>query len=242
MVKKIYRLQMLLIALLYTLFFSCVTPQPIIQLYPLAESTRFYQGAEYIESSANKITAAVSFSAYRESMLIFDVEIINNSKKSMLIEPVSFYYFPLDVDPRGLDPKQNDNLYGGITAIDPEQMILNIRNNISKEKADYANYQTVDAVSGVLGIIGSFAASNAKEQEEMDQMREEDEDDSRDRELEHNQRINSLNQQIDFWEKYSIRKTTLDPGKSAAYVELHIPAGKDEFKFLFSQQIIRPGY
>jgi len=103
-----------------------------------------------------------------------------------------------------------------------------------------------------IGAAGSLASDSEKERREYEKMQEDAERDSRERENEHMLRMQKYNEQTAYYEKETLRKTTVLPGQTVRgkvhipanvkvkLIVLNIPLENLQFDFLFGQIIDRP--
>ncbi|HKK09443.1 MAG TPA: hypothetical protein VJ939_01340, partial [Bacteroidales bacterium] len=141
-----------------------------------------------------------------EDHLVFDVEVINESDKEILVSPEAFYY-------------RCKNQYGTSLgqhgyAINPEEKLLQIDKQISAQNAREANQAvlsvlttTADAANMIASLDEDRETRNrAMENAAVNQFHREDM-----RRKTHSRAV-SLREKREYWSFNVLRKTTLNPG------------------------------
>ena len=196
--------------LVITFFTACVMPQPVSRLVPLEENNKWWYGRQIIELPENDgVTMDLIFQKSTPQYLILDVSIQNRSDQTVLVDPLQFYMVPLERDTlRSVAPP--------IVALNPEIVLLNLDRSESREIAEAQNSAYLEILSLTLDLASDISSIGEDEDSEVRaQELEEREIRREDYEVEQvnrDYRLGSLDEQRDYWENASIRKTSLDPG------------------------------
>ncbi len=223
------------------ILFSCVSPQPVYRLYPTTDEGEWRNGKQYISLFKDEIKISAAIVEYSTMKFTSNIEISNQSKRKILIEPSQFYYIKNLKDKTKATPDQ-------IYAIDPEKRVKEIDLEISKKNADFKSEQQADAAVGCLSAGGNIAGliSGASNDELIDI--EEHKSEMERKEAKHNQTINKLNEEKRFFLDKALGKTTLLPSssingyivfpftKEEGYINLLFIIDRTKFEFNFLQK------
>ncbi|MBO0359596.1 hypothetical protein J0X19_16675 [Hymenobacter sp. BT186] len=119
----------------------------------------------------DSVEVRLSFVRYDATELVFEVEIGNDSKRPVLIEPTSFFYAPIDttVAPRpGAQP-----MLPRIAAIDPETRLKNLAANLETEATKAEKVSWFEIATTVTQVAESVASIKKKETDAQIAEREE---------------------------------------------------------------------
>ncbi|WP_430971874.1 hypothetical protein [Sunxiuqinia rutila] len=228
------------IAFIALIFFqSCSTPQAIIKLQPEREEVKWLFGQSFVVDSLYGIIYEVGFNRTINDQYWFDFHITNRSNMPILIDPVNFAYM-------AYDSLLNVKTPNPVQAIDPEEELLAIDQELSSNKARAKNHlgisilaAGVDIATGVAtlsddnphndylrtdmyGAVQAGAVENAIETDNLNVLREE-------------------------WASSTIRRTTLESnysmhGKvffkalpSASFIKLLLPVDDQQIEMTFKQ-------
>ena len=230
-----------------------------IRITPAMGTGIWQDGREISQKTVKKVRVTVAFEKISETDMVYDVTITNNGKTNMLFDPVKVFcngYFELPATDTGTQPAGDALAVGKpdvvIPAADPELLIKGVETQKVNEKSSYESDQTANDVAACAGCMGSVAADSDKEREEADKMQEDAERDSVRRENEHMMRMQKLNDQTVYFEKETLRKTTVLPGQTirgkvhmpvslkVKLLILNIPLNDLQFDFVFGQMIEKP--
>lgn len=188
------------------------SPEPVYRLKAEADNdqTSYYQGVEYIHMQKDSVQLTVGYYEHTSNLFALEVEVINNSDRIVRVTPDSFKYESYI----GEQPENPGKLLTVNTAKDPEQKILNIDMELSRQKASQQSdeflYYTLQGLT-----LASTVATDTKEE------REEAEKDLVDNEVhqqidreEYRYNRSSLRQSRQFWEDEVLRITDLWPNES----------------------------
>ncbi|BDD05397.1 hypothetical protein AUTU_28800 [Aureibacter tunicatorum] len=222
---------------------SCFSAQPVSRLKALNRTTSWYFGNEVSSQNKNGIELRVAYTESYGETLVFDIELINNSDKSVCISPNQCYYVALDKDTTDIGALR--------FAIDPEVKILELDKKIEAGKAAQANHVLYSLFSVTLDIVEDAATlTEEKTEEQRDKEFNERQEhleflnDESDRREEH---VYSLNSQKSFWVNSTLRRTDVESGYTikgqifikrnikAEYYKLYIPIGNQRFAFDYKQ-------
>jgi len=223
---------------------SCVRPYPIYDLTPSGDyTTRWLFGSEYVISSQNDLIASLAYINSEKKMLVFDMEVINQSKKDILVSPELFYY--------DIIVSKLEEVPAQVKAIDPEKKLLQLDKALSNENASLSNQAISNFLVETTDLIGDITESDDRtiQEEQLDSQEDlERKIDSDREEYKTRSKITDLNQQHNYWSTQVLRKTTLKPGE-AIHGKIFFPAGKNtekiqliitldnsQFEYIFDQQ------
>lgn len=225
------------------LFTSCI-PAPIIRMQATeGQHNEWNYGKQVVVNSADGYEGRVFFDTYTKKHLIFDVEIINRGKDTVLVSPENFY---LVEDP-------NDAAFKHF-ALNPEAEILNME---IKRSRDEANSKTVALVAGTAVVAGAIALAASDNNFTSSGNSNDDIDLVPFTYININPVVpavvaSALPPDQAFWEDFSLRKTTVPPGykvtgkvvfqrfDEARSFELRLPIDQSEVVVGFIQQVFKP--
>ena len=230
-----------------------------IKISPAMGTGTWQQGREISEKTIKKVSVIVSFDKISEHDMVYDVTIINKSRTGILFDPVKVFcngYFELPETEEGTQPAVDRPFSGDPDVIlavnDPEIMIRDLELKKGREKSSYDNAQMANDAACCIGATGSLTAGSNKKRREYEKIQEDAERDSRERENRHLLLMQKYNEQTAYYEKETLRKTTVLPGQTVRG-KVHIPANVKvkllvmniplenlQFDFLFGQIIDRP--
>ena len=215
---------------LICILLSCTSRTLVIQ--PIAEDTFWEQGREYIHHSDDQLEMMLCYEKQSLDRIVFYLEITNNDSSIRHIDPRFIYYsFEGDIiDQAG--QKKSRRIY----AKDPEKEIKNIDKKIEKENSSYATSSTLDAVSGLLNAVGSIISLFTSNDEENTGDEEEEESyDPEQARIEHEAKIEALENEKYYWQNDALRKTTLFPNKyTGGFIEFTLIDDISEFSVQIS--------
>jgi hypothetical protein len=209
-------------------------------LSPEVEWTSWLLGREYAGLPVDSFEVVIAFDRTIGKSIVFDIEITNNSSKSILVSPEEFYYIPM----RSLDDRDSSLQ---IFAFNPENELLEIDKKVSRENASYASATATDAIFAVLELAEDIAAPNQGDLDEEIQEGVAREINRNEQEQTHHARVTNLSDLRAEWEMQALRKTTVDPDyqirgrlhfpvtKNARFLRLSIPVGENRETVLFKQ-------
>lgn len=140
-----------LISVLIIVIAGCA-PRPIYRLHSLSKQSTFYQGTEYIHSTADSITVTVAYMQHQDGHVIFDVEVANYSGHVVRVDPIHFTY----------EAFRSDEFIASGSAINPESKLLNIDMQISEEQADQKSMMLLSAI-GAAAMITEEITDNEED-------------------------------------------------------------------------------
>ncbi len=246
--------------LLFIVLFTCIIllscaprPRPIIRLHPISKEIHWHLGKEVVSYNDNEIAVAIAFEEADRKHLIFYIEIANQKNDTIMIVPSQFYYTPyIKLEDLTYVRKTAEEVY----AIDPEEKILEIEKEISREYAHYAGDKGMDVAVGFLNFLGFIANFGKKKtREEMkEEQRQSEEDRIRKQEMEerHKTKIKRFNNIRDKWKSTTLRKTSLGPNQIISgrvyfpkyrkenYFIFYFPINRFLFQFPFQKELHYP--
>lgn len=203
------------------------------------EAFKWSYGKKVVQLSSDSLSADIFFDTYTKKYLIFDVEITNWGTQDVLVLPEKFYMSFNGTAPNAM-------------ALDPEMEIFNRQVKRSKDEAASKNAAVAlgavvvaavvaDAVSdddhnGHSDYGGDYSVTNITYVTAVPPPVV----------------LNVLPPELDFWENYSLRKTTLSRGYKVGgkvvfrrfddfpSFSIFLPVGNENVGARFEQRIIKP--
>ena len=220
------------------IFTSCAIPAPISQLSPDEKHDSFWlNGRQVLSQSKDSVFVEVSFYERQADLFIFDITVINESGKNLIIDPSLISYIPISV--------KGDSLRA-ISAVNPEFKILEQQMRINKLDAERGSEAGTALLFGSLELAASLSGDYSDEDNEpsaVDQFYIE------------TARIDAetigVIEQKEYWETQPVRKTTLFDEhyttgqvflryqKNIVKLGLIIPLGNQSFEFWFDHSEIK---
>lgn len=137
---------------------NACAPRPVFRLQSLGDQSTWYQGTEYIHSTADSVTVTVAYIRHTREKVIFDVEVSNYSDEIARVDPVYFTY-------QAFKSRTANRSFVSGRAINPESKLLQIDMEISDEEADQKT-MLVFAAIGATAIVAEEIADNDEEEED----------------------------------------------------------------------------
>lgn len=238
--KNSYRWSVVLLALATT---SCFSPQPILQLQPVANPSAWFYGKEVLTREVDSLRVSLIFDRWVDRELVFAAEIINRSSDTVLVSPETFFYEAFRAD---------TTLLSSVTrALNPEHEIMEIERAISRERAHRRNAFVFDVALTAAVLTAEVVAASR------------DDGDTDDAGVGagavgvyfgsgYDSNLEFLNQVRQQWAYQTLRKTSLPPGAAlrgnvifvdqpeAAYYTVYVPLGDRLLPFDYRKQAIQP--
>ena len=247
-----------LIALLFLILLTsaCAVPQKVIRMAPdESENVFWYQGQAIAEKKQDSIVVRAAFSHANREYLIFDVEVFNERPE------------PILVSPEVMSLANTTGIRHG--AMDPEQVLLTMEIDQSRQEANAKNAAIVGGVVLVGAAVAVAVSDNDSDSSDDDW--EYDDYDAADVVVDavlpavslglsfHQASV--LSTPVDeipttndayFWQDVVLRRTTLRPGEhirglvafprfdESRELNLLIPVESEDFTFLFTQRVFHP--
>lgn len=253
--------QFFLFSLVLLVFNACYAPKPLVRISPDQEENVFWhQGQAIAESRQDDIVARAAFSHFHGDYALFDVELINESEHTFLL------------DPKDLSITSDKGTR--IPAIDPEMNIFSMQMEASRQEARRKNNAIIAgavAVTAVVAVAVATSDDSPSSAQTDNNARSIEQsyntvdlavdvlspavalaiDFRRGELLSHEAAALPSTNTLEFWENIALRKTTLRPGDvvrglvgfhkhASKNLLLKIPAHTTEFEFLFQQQVYQP--
>lgn len=226
-------------AILLLLLVNCSAPKNIIRLKPQSEKTSWFYGQEFTGDSVFGIIAKVAFDEVDQPWYKFDVEIINRSNMSYLVDPSVVYMVPMNGKN---EPLNGDTIY----AVDPESKIMELDRNLAVNSSRQKNAlglsllaAGIDIATGI-AVISDDNPRNDNLRTDLLPLAVASGADNKFEALD-------LNELRETWKSTTLRKTTLEKGYSihgkvlvpispdASYIQLNIPVDNDRIRINFMQ-------
>jgi len=250
MLKK-YFLGIIISVLFFGFFTSCVEVQPVVRYQPLTDSIQWVAGKQYAVLSNDSLKVLVTFNSRQGNLLEFDVEVVNLSKRTILVSPENIYCRSVLARVDSLMNSAAKNY-----ALDPEQQIVQMESNINQATAAQQNELAADCCGDLFLVSTKVAVDQVTKQKDTPQQQEEfwrqREYDKREQHLQQQQQLSELKNSKFNWENYALRKTHLLPNNSMRgsvyfydnqpnyYYILTFPLGNSTLETGFRKMIVKP--
>lgn len=225
------------------IFFSCTPRKLIIQ--PIAQNTFWEQGREYIHHIDEQVEMMICFERRSLDRIVFYLEVTNKDSSTLFVDPGNIYYtFGGDTSETG-KIENTRRFY----AKDPDKEIDDIDKKIEQENSSYSTSVTVNAISGLLDAVGTIASWFSDDDDDEESTEEEEESyDPEQVRIEHEEKIETFENEKYYWQNETLRKTTLIPNSYAGgFIEftlieeiseftVQVPVNSSFISFKFSQQ------
>ncbi|MGM0744731.1 hypothetical protein [Rhodohalobacter sp.] len=241
---------LLVIAFISTILIFGCAPEPVFRLESQEDDVLNYRGMEYLHSEGENSSVTMAYYRHIGQQVVMDVEIVNYSGSLVQIDTANFKYSAKREYPNG----SYDPLDGG-TAIDPEQVILDLDLASSRAEANERTSQVLDGITVAANIASDVASAGertAEEQNQRDNQRTREAIERSERRDQFYARVSSLNEKRAYWETEVLRKTDLYPEESIAgevrfpmvedanVVEFSVIVGDEEHHFVYHQKKFQP--
>jgi hypothetical protein len=187
------------------LFTSCVAPTLIVE--GVGEDTSWLNGKKYLNANRNGMDISIAFSEKSNSILIYEVIVINNSDQSVFVQPEDF-----DLTTIGNSMVSPINA----VAMNPEEQIEEFKKIQQREQSNHQTGQNVDGCLLCVSALAEASSNQPVSAQERERRRRRDQQRQLDR-IETNQRHENVQSRLDeileIWEEEALRKTTLHKGE-----------------------------
>ena len=231
-----------LIVISFALLFSSCASLPVYRTSSLDNDKFFESGREVISKENNKFRILVNFESQSGSDLIFYLTVYNNSNEAIIFDPSVIY---AEIKQASYPEKLNRKIF----VTNPEDEIGQIDKDInrtnSKESFNTGVY-LLGSFASLAESIATIGKNKTDEQiEEENRACEDLQNSMENNKAEYDEKMNSLNQQKNYWEIEALRKTTLKGNENVSgYIHLKvnsdillfnliIPIGNDKFEFRY---------
>ncbi len=160
----------LFLALFSAIFLaSCATPRPILRIIPKeTDKIRYWQGKEIVTLQNDSVKIIISYDRqnnYAVGDFSMDCSITNLSTQDILIKPEAFYYLTekminktsYAVDATFINNNQKKETRAKVSAMNPENAILNAEIRQSMQEAEAKNQRTREGISQVTSAVSLSA-------------------------------------------------------------------------------------
>jgi hypothetical protein len=202
--------KLLSILILFTaiLFTNCSPSRTaILNLKPQTQNNDWYKGKEIVTLDNDSIVIKVSFDRSDNNYYVFDTEILNNSEKTLLVEPEKFSY-------KIISGKINRGDALQLSAEDPEKIIMELQ----KDFAIHKNNMEVEAMTSSFGYFLQFVGqtkalvtNDLELSNRIDYQSRKMKEDEFINDIQNNRIGSALENSSYIWEILALRKTTLYP-------------------------------
>lgn len=231
------------------LFSSCVRPYHISKISPSEGNSTWAWGREFVFQTTDSVTVKIAYETNDRDNVIFNFEIENNSGRSILVAPETFWS-------RMSGANLPEDIIQQHKAVDPESYYLEIAKQRSRQEAEELN-KAINHISISMPQATSPTASNASQKTAVASIetQQEPQKPAYYREVELyslENKLISLNDRKRFLDQTILRKSTLPPhsvisgevyfqrhDQADAY-EIFVPVNGKVLKFGFKQQLVKP--
>ncbi|HET6528741.1 MAG TPA: hypothetical protein VFG39_08310 [Balneolaceae bacterium] len=201
-----------LIAISAIFVLQACAPEPVLRLKSQAEEqqTSYYQGIEYVYQQKDSVEVIVSYYKHSRDLFMMTVEVFNNSNRVVRINPAAFAYKAYE----GENPEKVTKFLSMAQAKNPEEKMLAIDMELSRQRADQKADNTWFFIAQGLTFVGGATADTYEEREDAaEQFVANTIVHQADREEFHYDQY-SLKQQRKVWRLDALRITDLLPGEN----------------------------
>jgi hypothetical protein len=235
-----------ILILFTTILFTNCSPSrtAILNLKPQTPNNEWYKGKEIVTLDNDSIVIRISFDRSDNNYYVFDTEIINNSEKTILVDPEKFCYKIISGKIKGGDAII-------LTAKDPEKVILELQ----KDYAIHKNNMEMEAMANSFGYFLQFAGqtkalltNDPDLSKRIDHQSQRMKNDEIINDIQNNRIGSALENSSYVWEILALRKTTLYPYQNisgkvffpisglAETLEFYFALDNQEKKLLYKQE------
>ncbi len=191
---------------------GCAAPFPVTQFKPASGSKYWDNGRQVTITEEDSIKVLSKYVRSRHDELVIHLDIANNSKRTLTIDPKTFYY---TVYRDGVENRSVKRF-----AIDPELVLSKIAKQKAQTESEYSKTSGVNMLFRAITLVTDIAAAGSDETEAEREERRETKEDleeayERDDERFEKKMANLNNSELDI-EYGALRKTTLFPGMSVS--------------------------
>ena len=228
---------------------SCVSPLAVYRLNSVGSEQTWIWGKEHVVQHSSDVEIGARYSHTQGEFLVFDVDVVNLSERSILVDPVKFYGMPL------ADTNVTIRVKGAALkfhAENPERILEKIDKRVSQENAYQTNMAIANLTTDVLTIAGDIASIGTKKTEEdlrkKDEARREEDNNRLTQRIGYENTIRQLDAERTEWSTYALRKHTLLPEDTiqgrvyfrtyakAKFIRIAFVLDGREFMFLYTQE------
>jgi hypothetical protein len=139
-------------------------PEPVLRLKSQADEhqTSYYQGVEYVYQQQDSVEVIVSYYEHTRNLFAITVEVFNHSNRIVRINPAAFAYKAF----KGESPDQITKFLSLAQAKNPEEKMLAIDMELSRQRADQKTDNTWFFIAQGLTLVGGVAADTYEERED----------------------------------------------------------------------------
>ena len=216
---------------------GCVAPE-VLKVVPLNEDVKWRYGNQLVSKETEGVTCELTFLRTTPDYFIYQVNVVNNSNKSLLVDPGLFYIVPAS---------EGNNSYGVIKAIDPESHLIALDKREARVKRNGPGIILLSAAGLALGasIANSDNESGYLFAEAADGLAQGFVAHSYNRQYE----LADIKDERNFWENKALRKTTIEPTykvdglvlfprcSHCREMKLYVPL--DELNFAFDFNLVK---
>ncbi len=216
---------------------GCVAPE-VLKVVPVNEDVKWRYGNQLVSKETEGVTCELTFLRTTPDYFIYQVNVVNNSNKSLLVAPGLFYMIPAS---------EGNNTFGVIKAIDPESHLLSLDKREARVKRNGPGIVLLSAAGLALGasIANADNESGTLFAEAADGLAQGFVAHTYNRQYE----LADIKNERDFWENKALRKTTLEPTykvdglvlfprcNHCREMKLYIPL--DELTFNFDYNLVK---
>lgn len=218
---------------------SCFSPRNVIRLQPEKEDVKWRYGQQFVADSLYGVIYEVGFEQLKDNRYWFDFNIVNRSNLPVLINPAEFFL-------QAYDGKKQPITETRLKAIDPENEILEMEKQLSKNEAREMNNIGFTVLAATADIATGIAVAT-DDNPHNNHMRTHLYHHAIATNAHQSFQSQSLNEVMDSWKSTTIRKTTLESNYSmqgkvffpavreAAYLKLYLPVDSQFVEINYKQ-------
>jgi hypothetical protein len=220
-------------------FQSCFSPKNVVRLQPEKEEIKWRYGQQFVADSIYGVIYEVGFDQLKDNKYWFDFNITNYSNLPVLIDPTEFYIQAFGGNNELLTESK-------VKAIDPENEILELEKELSKNEARELNHIGFTVLAATADIATGIAVATDGNPHN-NHLRTHLYHHALATEAHHSFHSQNLNEVMDSWKSSTIRKTTLESNfsmqgkvffpafREAAFIKLYLPVDSQFIEINFKQ-------
>ncbi len=199
-----------------------VETETLYRADPVSTNTVWQSGEEFQTKTKDSLTVSIAFENELGGALTFYMVVGNLGPDTVLAAPERFYFYGPYQKVSGrwiyqLGITEYDTSRGIDTtyAINPESQLAAINSQVTQANATYSTNNTLNAAAALLNLVGDVATIGKNKTEEQQRNEEHQqrsvEKSETENQINYESRINQLNNERDYWQSATLRKTTLFP-------------------------------
>ena len=127
---------------------ACFSPREIVRIEPNTEPDKWNYGQAILEDNQDNIAVSAAFAYSDPDFLVFDIEVTNWREEPIVVSPENIQI-------------QLTNTERKLTAIDPEEHLLDMEIDESRREANRKNGAVVAGVAAVAAVTAAAVAAES---------------------------------------------------------------------------------